>query len=79
MSTIYKCPLPGWMRLGDTAVGMHQGDLPGYPASHGCIRMPLESALFIFDQVRVGTPVEVVDSWSPSPATAHSGLLAQAN
>ena len=71
MSTIYKCPLPGWMRLGETAVGMHQGDLPGYPASHGCIRMPLESALFIFDQVRVGTPVEVVDSWSPAPVAGR--------
>jgi len=77
MSTIYKCPLPGWMRLGDTAVGMHQGELPGYPASHGCIRMPLESALFIFDQVKIGTPVEVVDSWSP--AQAQPGLMAQAN
>ena len=63
------------MRLGETAVGMHQGDLPGYPASHGCIRMPLESALFIFDNVKVGTPVEVVDSWSPQPAGAAQGNL----
>lgn len=80
MSTIYKCPLPGWMRLGETAVGMHQGDLPGYPASHGCIRMPLESALFIFDHVQVGTPVDVVDSWSPQPVgKAQPALVAQAN
>ena len=75
MSTIYKCPLPGWMRLGETAVGMHQGDLPGYPASHGCIRMPSESALFIFDQVQVGTPVEVVDSWKPQPAGEQQAKL----
>jgi len=76
MSTIYKCPLPGWMRLGETAVGMHEGQLPGYPASHGCIRMPLESALFIFDQVKVGTPVQVVDSWSPAPpAAANQGTM----
>jgi len=65
MSTIYKCPLPGWMRLGETAIGMHQGDLPGYPASHGCIRMPIESALYIFDHAPKGTTVEVVDSWKP--------------
>jgi hypothetical protein len=79
MSTIYKCPLPGWMRLGETAVGMHQGDLPGYPASHGCIRMPIESALFIFDQVKIGTPVEVVDSWAPQPAgTPKADLVASA-
>ncbi len=80
MSTIYKCPLPGWMRLGETAVGMHQGDLPGYPASHGCIRMPLESALFIFDQVKVGTPVQVVDSWTPpQPGEVQGRLVADAH
>ena len=49
ISTIYKCPLPGWMRIGNMPIGMHEGELPGYPASHGCIRMPIESALFIFD------------------------------
>jgi len=31
-STIYGCSLPYWQRLGDSAVGMHIGDLPGYPA-----------------------------------------------
>ncbi|MEY4483533.1 MAG: hypothetical protein RL693_985, partial [Verrucomicrobiota bacterium] len=74
MSTIYKCPLPGWMRIGDLPIGMHQGDLPGYPASHGCIRMPLESALFIFDHAPKGTTVQIVDSWSPQPA--EPGLVA---
>jgi len=41
-------------------VGMHQGYLPGYPASHGCIRLPGHMAEKIFGQVKVGTPVEVV-------------------
>jgi L,D-transpeptidase catalytic domain len=54
---------------------MHEGQLPGYPASHGCIRMPLESALFIFDQVHVGTPVQVVDSWTPQAPTAESTAM----
>jgi hypothetical protein len=76
MSTIYKCPLPGWMRLGETAIGMHQGHLPGYPASHGCIRMPLESALFIFDHAPKGTTVQVVDSWQPAGAVAQPDLVA---
>ncbi|CAN5709992.1 hypothetical protein BH11VER1_BH11VER1_13070 [soil metagenome] len=74
MSTIYKCPLPGWMRIGDLPIGMHQGDLPGYPASHGCIRMPLESALFIFDHAPKGTTVQIVDSWTPQPV--EPGLVA---
>lgn len=68
ISTIYKCPLPGWMRVGEMPIGMHEGELPGYPASHGCIRMPLESAHFIFDRAPVGTTVQIVDSWSPPAA-----------
>jgi len=41
-------------------VGMHQGYLPGYPASHGCIRLPGHMAEKIFQQVSVGTPVQIV-------------------
>ena len=41
-------------------VGMHQGYLPGYPASHGCIRMPGHMAEKFFREVHVGTPVEIV-------------------
>jgi lipoprotein-anchoring transpeptidase ErfK/SrfK len=39
--------------------GMHSGYLPGYPASHGCVRMPEQMALAFFNSVEVGTPVEV--------------------
>jgi lipoprotein-anchoring transpeptidase ErfK/SrfK len=48
-----------FMRLTDEGVGMHVGILPGYPASHGCIRMPSDGAKLFYDHVRVGTPVEV--------------------
>ena len=41
-------------------VGMHQGFLPGYAASHGCIRLPGHMAEKFFQQVAVGTPVEIV-------------------
>lgn len=41
-------------------VGMHQGYLPGYPASHGCIRLPGHMAEKFYREVRVGTPVRVV-------------------
>lgn len=43
-----------------SGVGMHQGYLPGYPASHGCIRMPGHMAEKFYQQVRVGTPVEII-------------------
>ena len=39
--------------------GMHQGFLPGYPASHGCIRMPGAMAEAFYRSVAVGTPVTI--------------------
>ncbi len=77
MSTIYHCPLPGWMRVGETAVGMHEGMLPGYPASHGCIRMPIEAAHFIFDHAPSGTTVQIVDQWSPPAEPPQGTMVAQ--
>ena len=43
----------------DNAIGMHAGYLPGYPASHGCVRLPEEKAIAIFNAIEVGTPVNV--------------------
>ncbi len=48
-----------FLRLTGDGVGMHVGLLPGYPASHGCIRMPSDAAKLFYDHVKVGTPVEV--------------------
>lgn len=62
-STIYGCEMPYWMRLNDTAIGLHIGDLPGYPASAGCVRLPYSVAPYIFDSARNGTQVKIVDSW----------------
>ncbi len=54
-------PMTWFMRLTDGGVGMHIGILPGYPASHGCIRMPSAAAKMFYDKVKVGTPVVVSD------------------
>jgi len=43
----------------NNATGMHAGYLPGYPASHGCVRLPERNAVAIFNAVEVGTPVTV--------------------
>jgi hypothetical protein len=57
--TKYKgAPMPYFMRIVG-GVGMHAGYLPGYPASHGCIRMPEFMAENFFNNVEVGTPVTV--------------------
>lgn len=40
-------------------IGMHEGFLPGYPASHGCVRMPPHMATIFYNNVTKGTPVTV--------------------
>ena len=51
-------PMPYFMRI-TGGVGMHAGYLPGYPASHGCIRMPEFMAENFFKSVSIGTPVTI--------------------
>lgn len=51
-------PMQYFMRFSG-AVGMHVGILPGYPASHGCVRLPAEIAPLIYSKVKLGTSVEV--------------------
>ncbi|MEY2439533.1 MAG: hypothetical protein QOI34_918 [Verrucomicrobiota bacterium] len=53
-------PMPYFMRIVG-GVGMHAGYLPGYPASHGCIRMPEFMAENFFKSVSTGTPVTIVN------------------
>ena len=52
-------PMKWFMRLTSGGVGMHVGILPGYPASHGCIRMPEPAAALFYSKVKVGTPAVV--------------------
>ena len=63
MSPIYDVEMPYWQRLDSTAIGMHIGDLPGYPASAGCIRLPHSVAPVLFANMNSGMTVEVVDLW----------------
>jgi len=54
-----------WMGLSAAAVGIHgtpDAASIGYSASHGCIRMHVSDAEWLFDHVRVGTPVAIVDA-----------------
>jgi len=51
-------PMPYFMRFHGSD-GMHAGYLPGYAASHGCVRMPEQYAIAFFNSVSVGTPVTV--------------------
>ncbi len=48
-----------WFMRVNGAIGMHRGYLPGYPASHGCIRLPGAMASLFFHATPHGTPVEI--------------------
>ncbi|WP_448501369.1 L,D-transpeptidase family protein [Sphingomonas sp.] len=66
-SNLYSnAPMPYMQRLTWTGIAMHGGDLPGYPASHGCIRFPNVFAKRLFDLTAMGGVVRVVDT--PLPA-----------
>jgi len=58
-STIYKVEMPYFMRLSCLDFGMHEGVVPNYPASHGCIRLPGDAARKLFSEIPVGTLVTV--------------------
>jgi hypothetical protein len=52
-----NAPMPFMQRLDKYGTALHGGHLPGYPASHGCIRLPREFAAKLFSVTEVGTPV----------------------
>ncbi len=49
--------MPNMQRITWNGIALHGGPLPGYAASHGCIRMPYGFAESLFDKVRIGTRV----------------------
>jgi lipoprotein-anchoring transpeptidase ErfK/SrfK len=65
-------PMHYFMRF-NGADGMHAGYLPGYPASHGCVRMPQEYAIAFFNSVSVGTPVTVIGRTPTSRYWSQAG------
>src|ERR1700732_1601918 len=77
-SNIYSgAPMPYMQRITWSGVAMHAGVLPGYPASHGCIRMPMAFAVKMWGWTRMGARV-VVTPGEMSPADfSHPLLMAQ--
>lgn len=65
-------PMPFMQRITWAGVALHGGTLPGYPASHGCIRLPQAFARKLFGVTSVGTQVVVTDDDSGSPELSGS-------
>ncbi len=59
VSSIYKVSMPFFMRLSCKEIGLHAGMVPGYPASHGCIRMPKGDVQAFFKLLKIGDPVTI--------------------
>ena len=71
-----NAPMPNMQRLTWTGIAMHSGQLPGYPASHGCIRLPYDFSQLLFATTSRGGTVVVGDGKTPTPHLASNpGLL----
>ena len=76
-SNLYDdAPMPFMQRLTWDGVALHGGRLPGYPASHGCIRLPHAFAEKLFAATRPGDTVVVAGGKASPPGLLHPGLLA---
>jgi len=71
-----NAPMPNMQRLTWTGIAMHSGNLPGYPASHGCIRLPYDFSQLLFSATSKGGTVVVGDGKTPVPHLASNpGLM----
>lgn len=74
-STYNNAPMPNMNRLTWDGVALHAGKLPGYPASHGCVRLPLEFSERLFGVTHLGTPVIVAGGHGDPREVVHPGLV----
>lgn len=75
-SNIYKgAKMPNMQRLTWTGIAMHAGQLPGYPASHGCVRLPEDFAAKLYAVTNLGTTVIIADNKSGPSLTTKPGIL----
>jgi hypothetical protein len=75
-SNIYSgAPMPYMQRITWSGVAMHAGVLPGYPASHGCIRLPHEFAVKLFGLTQMGARVLVMPHEVPPVAFENAKLF----
>jgi hypothetical protein len=71
-----NAPMPNMQRLTWTGIAMHSGQLPGYAASHGCVRLPFDFSQLLFAQTSSGGTVVIGDGKTPVPHLASNpGLL----
>ena len=76
-SSLYNdAPMPYMQRLTWDGIALHGGSLPGYPASHGCVRLPLAFAEKLFAETRTGDTVVVASGKASTASVVHPAVLA---
>jgi len=78
-STYNNAPMPNMQRLTWQGIALHAGNLPGYPASHGCIRLPHQFSALLYGATNLGmtvviTSIPAVPQMSGSPAMLAANL-----
>ncbi|HEY5893755.1 MAG TPA: L,D-transpeptidase [Chthoniobacterales bacterium] len=74
--TYDDAPMPNMQRLTWTGIAMHSGNLPGYAASHGCVRLPYDFSQLLFSITSKGGTVVIGDGKTPQPyLSASPGLM----
>jgi L,D-transpeptidase catalytic domain len=74
-STYNNSPMPYMNRLTWSGIALHAGQLPGFPASHGCVRLPKEFASLLFGVTKLGMTVVIADDKSQPEEVAHPGMV----
>lgn len=75
-STYNNAPMPNMQRLTWKGVALHAGNLPGYPASHGCVRLPMEFSKLLFATTSMGGTVVIANSKADPYKRPPAGVLA---
>ena len=78
-SNLYsEAPMPFMQRLTWDGIAMHAGHLPGYPASHGCVRLPRDFAEKLYAITKLGLTVVITDDALVPEVVTTPGVLASA-
>ena len=75
--TYDDAPMPYMQRLTAKGIALHAGNLPGYAASHGCIRLPREFAKLLYGVTELGTPVMITDDEKARKAAEQERRVAE--
>ncbi|MBX9829674.1 MAG: L,D-transpeptidase family protein [Xanthobacteraceae bacterium] len=76
VSNLYDAKMPYMQRITWSGAALHEGPLPGYPASHGCVRLPNEFAQLLWKVTKIGARIIISRDEAVPVEIAHERLFA---